>query len=414
MLKKLKIKNGLEIVLDRRKTGSVSIFLGIRAGSYLEDNENLGTAHFLEHMLFEGTEKYPDSKSLAESLENIGGRSGAFTDREFVNFYVKVNKDQLEKGLFYLSDIIFNSNLENKNINREKSIILEEINKRDDNPEIATWDLWFESAFGVNHPFGRPILGTKKSIEKISKQQLHDYLNKYYFPSNMVLAIVGEFSEKLAIEYVSKYFGLRKNKEKFIKKIKYKNLRPISNNKIISYANTSQCQFIIGFYIPIPYIDSKDKYLLSFIADVLGGGTSSTVFHKLVYELGIAYSAGSMVWFYKDYSILFVYGAVSKKNLQRAIDISVKEIKKITDTELLNETLNRARERIKSNFTFSLETTDSLANFYVQEIIQQGRIISMEKYIKNINEIDSKSVKAAAKKFLKKPFTLIRGPIKNA
>jgi len=404
-----KLDNGLRAVLDYRKVGFISIGCGIKAGSFYESNTNAGTAHFLEHMLFEGTQKYQDSKSLAESLENIGGRSGAYTDREYVYFSVKIGKKYFNNGLGYLSDILFNSKLDEKAIEKEKNIIIEEKKKREDNPETVVWDSWFRWMYRNKDTLGMPIIGTEKTIKKINKTSLKKYLDKFYQPSNMVISIVGEFSQKDATKLIKKYFGLNiKNKDiNAIQKNPQDYKYPKESKKIITLA-TNQSQLLIGFPTGIGY-SNIDKYPLMVISDYFAGGVSSSIFHKLIYDLGIAYNLGATNWMLKDYGVFFIYSSISKENLNTAIISISKEIKKIQTSLISEKSLNAAKERIKQGYYFSLESTESRASYYAYDMLIKNKLTSEEEYLENIDKISKETIRDTAKRFFKDPYIMISG-----
>lgn len=411
LITSFKLDNGLRVVLDYRKVGFINIGCGIRAGSVYENDTNAGTAHFLEHMLFEGTQKYPDSKSLAESLEGIGGRSGAFTDREYVYFSVKIGKEYFNKGLDYLSDILFNPKLDEKAIQKEKNIILEEKKKRDDNPETVVWDSWFKWMFGDKSSFGNPIIGTEEAIRKINKNGLRTYLDTFYQPNNMVLSIVGEFSQKDAKRLIKRYFGLSiKNKLLSVTKKDIKEYKFPKDRKKILITATSQCQLIIGFPTGIGYSNPKYRFPLMLISDYFAGGVSSSIFHRLIYDLGIAYNLGAINWMFKDYGIFFIYSSISKENLDTAVNSILSEVKKIQTSYISAKSLRFAKERIKHGYYFSLESTESRASYYAYEMLMENKIIFEEEYVKNINKVSRETIKNTAKNFIKDPYIIISGP----
>ncbi len=207
----IRLKNGLTLVLQQvSEVNSVSVSMGIRAGSRYETRVSAGLAHFLEHMLFEGTKLYPTAKKLAEQIERVGGYSGAYTNREYVIYSVKVSEKHLEIAFNYLSQIMFDSTLESNNIEKEKSIVLEEINRVMDNPEQVIWEEWMKWVWGANQSIGRSILGDNETVKRITRDKLYSYLQNFYVPKNMVITIVGNFSLLEAEKYVRKYFNVKK------------------------------------------------------------------------------------------------------------------------------------------------------------------------------------------------------------
>ncbi|MBI5123674.1 insulinase family protein [Candidatus Roizmanbacteria bacterium] len=211
---KFTLPNGLRVIAQSfPSVDSVTIYLAVGAGPRFETEETAGLAHFLEHMLFEGTDSFPTSKKLATYIEGVGGRSGAFTEKELMLFYAKIPKEYVDIGIHYLSEILFGSKLEDDAIKKEKNIVIEELKRKLDDPEVEIWDQWFEWLWGKNQSLGKSTLGDMESIKNITREKLKAYLATYYVPSNMVLAIVGNVSVEEVKKAVNKYFKNIKSKE---------------------------------------------------------------------------------------------------------------------------------------------------------------------------------------------------------
>lgn len=368
----LKFPNGLTLILQTMSSvNSVAVYVAVGAGSRYETKETAGLAHFLEHMLFEGTKKLPNSKNLAEYIERVGGRSSAWTDKEYVVYFAKVPKGNLDIVFSYLSDILFNSLLDKNAIEKEKGIIIEEIKRKADNPEVEIWDLWFEWTWGENQSLGRSILGNKATIQKVTRQKLQEYMERLYQPGNMAIAVVGNFSFQEAEKNTLKYFGNKKGKSvPAFKRMSF--IRNKLHTKIIK-AETQQAQLILGFVTNISFTH-KDRFVLRLIADVLSAGVSSRLFHKLIYELGIAYSAGAQSWIFADAGLFYAYGGFSVENVQVAIKIILEELNKLKHEKISEKELQEAKEKGKANIAFSLETPDAIANWYASQQITEKKL----------------------------------------
>ena len=189
-MKKTKLPNGLTIIYNEKKRDSVVVEVMIKVGSNNEAVDKQGLSHFLEHMLFEGTKRFPTSKELATHLENTGGISGAWTNKENVIYYVKVPKWHLEVAFEYLSEILFNSTLSKEAVEKEKKIIQEELNRKNDNVEVQIFDEWFEWAWGKDQTLGRSTIGNKETINRVTKAKLKNYLDFFYFNVMLLFAPV--------------------------------------------------------------------------------------------------------------------------------------------------------------------------------------------------------------------------------
>lgn len=395
--KLLKLQNGLNLILKSiPSVNSAAVYVAVGAGPRYETRETAGLAHFLEHMLFEGTIRLPSSKKVAEYIEKVGGRGSAWTDKEYVTYYAKVPKQHFEKAFSYLSDILFNSLLDENAIEKEKGIVLEELRRSKDNPEVNIWDLWFEWVWGKDQPLGRSTLGDEVTIQNITKKKLQDYMTRFYHPSNMVIAVVGNFSIEEAEKYALKYFGKGQNKD--IPQFEKQKFVPKKIHTQIIEANTHQSQLVLGFVTDISY-NHKDRFTVRLISDILSGGVSSRLFHKLVYDLGIAYSAGAQSWTLRDAGLFYAYGGFSPENTKTAIKVIIEELEGLKKEKISTEELNEAKEKDKAGLYFSLETPDAIASLYSSQQITEKQIMTPEEISRRIDEVTAEDIQRVARKY---------------
>ncbi len=409
--KQFLLSNGLTVILrPMASVDSVVVYVAVGAGPRYETKETSGLAHFLEHMLFEGTKKLPNSKDLAKYLERIGGKSSAWTDKEYVSYYAKVQKQHLNIAFNYLSDILFNSLLEDNAIEKEKRIVMEELGRSKDTPEVDIWDLWFKWAWGENQSLGRPTLGDEATIRNITKKKLQNYMDKFYHPSNMVIAVVGNFSPKKAEKYALRYFG--KSQAKNIPNFKILKFMPKKIHTKIIKADTKQVQLMMGFVTDISY-HHKDRFPMRLVADILSGGVSSRLFHKLIYELGIAYSAWAQMWTFRDTGLFYVSGGFSPQNLEKAIKAILEELDKLKKQKVTKTELKEAKERDKAGLYFSLEVPDAIANFYSSQQITEKQIMTPEEIAARIDRVTAEDVQRVAVKYFtaKNLYLTIKGSL---
>lgn len=413
-IKEITLENGLHAVFQEMPyVDSVTVYVAVGAGPRYEIEKTAGLAHFLEHMLFEGTKKLPTSKNVAEYIEKVGGKGMAWTDKEYVSYNIKVPKKHLDIGFRYLSDILFNSLLDEKAIEKEKGIVLEELKRTKDNPEADIWDLWFEWIWGKNQPLGRSTLGDETTIKNITREKLQEYIKKFYYPSNMAIAVVGNFSTEMAEKYILEYFG----KDKRRNLTKPNNVFPEKRNlhtKILK-VDTNQTQLMLGFVTGVSY-SSKDRFAMRLISSILSCGVSARLFHKLVYQLGIAYSAWAYSWPFTDTGLFYISGGFSAQNTKKAIEVIIDELEKLKKEKIMEKELAEAKEKDKAQFSFSMETPDAIAALYSSQQITEGKVMTVEEIIKKIDKVTPEDIQRVAKKYftIENLYTIVRGPIKNS
>lgn len=389
--------NGLNLILHPMvSVNSVVVYVAVGAGPRYETKETAGLAHFLEHMLFEGTRRLPTAKDVAQYIERVGGMGRAFTDKEHVSYYAKVPKQHLNVAFSYLSDILFNSLLEDNAIEKEKGIVMEELRRGKDNPEVDIWDLWLEWIWGKNQSLGRSTLGDETTIRNITKQKLQNYMDKFYHPSNMAIAVVGNFSLKKAEEYVLKYFGRNQTKNIIIfKKLQF--IPKKIHTKIIK-ADIEQAQLVLGFVTNISS-HHKDRFPMRVIADILSTGVSSRLFYRLIYELGIAYSAWAQMWTFADTGLFYASGGFSPQNIEKAIKVILEELDKLKKEKVSEKELKETKEKDKAGLYFSLETPDAIANLYSTQQITEKQIMTPEEISKRIDKVTAEDIQRVARKY---------------
>lgn len=407
----LKFPNALTLVLQpMSQVNSVAVYLAVGAGPRYETKGTAGLAHFLEHMLFEGTRKWSSSKEVAEFIERVGGRTGAWTDKEYVTYSVKIQKQHLELGLQFLSEILFNSLLAPKAIEKEKKIVVEELYRKIDNPVWETWDQWFEYTWGKNQSLGRSIIGNTATITNITASKLKNYLNRFYHPANMAVAIIGNFKPKIAKKLVEQYFGINPQKTTF--PIPRARFTPRKAPLEIVRTNTKQCQLIFATVTNISF-NHHDRYGIILLADILGGGFGARLFHKLVYEANLAYTLETSNFFFSDTGFFYIQGSLQTKNLPSALEIIISELQRLKSIKITPSELRMAKERTKAKLTFDYETPDYLANLYAAQQLLEKKITSPQKMIKELESVTADDIQKIAKFYLnrRRISLLIRGPM---
>lgn len=368
MFKKIILKNGLRVItLPLKNTKALTFLVLVGIGSKYEEKSLNGISHLLEHMIFKGTAKRPKAIDIAEQLDRIGGVYNAFTSKEYMGFWVKVDSAHYEIALDILSDIIFNSQMEEKNIILEKKVVLEEINMVRDNPQSYIFDLWEELLYGGDQPAGWPILGTKASLGRIARKDLLAYAKKQFNGENAVVVAAGDFSGKKISAAVEKYFApFGKRKSLTNKKIVEAQKKPCV---LLHSKETGQVHLCLGQRAF--GLGDKRRYAMAVLSTLLGGIMSSRLFVEVREKRGLAYYIHTFPQYYTDSGYLVTSAGVDSARAKEAIKVILGEYRRLRDENVPENELAKAKENIKGKLRLSLETSDSWASFLgMQEILE--------------------------------------------
>lgn len=411
MFQKTTLQNGLRaLAIPVEGTKTVTVLVLVNTGSRYEAKEISGISHFLEHMFFKGTKKRPNTKQISEELDKIGGEFNAFTHREYTGYYAKVGSPYLDLALDVISDIFFNSKLDEKEIEREKGVIIEEINMYLDTPMRYVFDLFEQLMYG-NTPMGWDIAGEKKVIKTLSRPQFLSYLNSHYITSNTLVCVSGAIDQRTIQEKIQRYFKKAKDgKEPKAKPAKVLNNGP---SVLVKYKETDQthlCLGVEGYNI----FDSR-RYALILLSAILGGYMSSRLWLAVRERQGLAYYVRANSQFYTDTGYFIVQAGSDNTRVDKTIKTTVNELKKITQKEISEQELRKAKENIKGGMMIELESSDSLANFFgLQEILTKNTL-TLEEIFANIDSVTTKDIHSVACDILrtKRLKLAIIGPFKD-
>ncbi|HEY8888824.1 MAG TPA: pitrilysin family protein [Clostridium sp.] len=390
-----KLDNGLRVVVeDIEYVNSVSVGLWVENGSRNENETNSGISHFIEHMLFKGTHGRT-VKQIAEAIEDVGGQINAFTGREATCFYIKALETHLELSLDIISDMLFNSNFSDDDIEKEKSVIIEEINMSEDSPEDVLADLHTKAIWNTDS-ISFPILGTMSTVKSFSKKILVDYKDSYYIPENSVISISGKFNMENIQSLVEKYFGKWSCKNKKITKYS----RPeILNHHYFRKKDIEQLHVSLG--IPGIEIGDDDTYTLILLSNILGGGASSKLFQKIREELGVCYSIYSYISAFKNTGVVSIYAGLNPMHAEAAINAIKEEVNQFAKLGIDNERLYKAKEQLKGSYILGLESTSSRMFSNGRSVMFMNKINTPKDVLKKINDIDMTRVNSVMEKTFK-------------
>ncbi len=403
------------IFIDIEKSKSVTTMFLANTGSRYEKEKQEGLAHFFEHMVFKGTKNFPTAKILAETLDSVGADFNAFTSKEYTGYYVRSAANNFSLALNVLSDMLFQPELKQDDINREKGVIIEELNMYKDNPSSHIADV-FEQMVFKGRDLAHPIIGRKETINSFTTQDFQDFLKKYYGPENLLLVVAGGLkdlakSEAELLGQIEK--ALAKMQDE---RLTAKNLFPktdavspsaiakqsFSDQKftLINKA-TEQAHFVMAW--PSLKTADEDRYVLQVLAALVGGNMSSRLFSKVREELGLAYYVHSDLDFFHDAGLFGCSAGVDQNRAEEAIKVS-----KAVFTDLLSkkakidsQELARTKEYLRGKTLLSLEGNDSVAQFFGLKKLLRNELNSVEATLAKIDAVNIDDLQRVATKIIR-------------
>ncbi len=388
-----KLKNGSNLILVPNKESlAVTLLVLVSTGSKYETRDKNGISHFLEHMCFKGTLKRPRAIDISKELDSIGSQYNAFTSQEFTGYYAKSHPDHLNTLIDVISDIYLNSVFDQKEIEKEKGVIVEEINMYEDMPHRQVQDIFTSVLYG-DTPAGWTILGPKENILKMKDEDIISYRKKHYIPSKTKIILAGNFDVKKADKNISQIFEKVKkqkieNKEKVVE-------RQTEPNILIKPKKTDQTHIVLGFRT----FKANDKRspVLKVLDVILGGGMSSRLFQKLREEMGVGYYVRTSVDEFTDHGNFSVSIGCDNKRVKEVISVILEEFKKLKTELVSEEELSKAKEYFVGNTFLSLESSDSVAEYVGIQAVLNNKIETPNEMIKKIKRVKAKDILKLAK-----------------
>ncbi|MEK7558315.1 MAG: pitrilysin family protein [Patescibacteria group bacterium] len=395
--KKTKLENGLRIVsVPMPDSPTVTVLVLVEAGSKYETKEINGLSHFLEHMCFKGTKKRSTALQISSELDGIGSQNNAFTSHEYTGYYAKSSKKHFDKILDIVSDIYLNPVFDEKEVEKEKGVIIDEINMYEDMPNRHVHDLFGELLYG-DQPAGRNVAGTKEIIRKLKREDFINYRAKHYVASGTIVVVVGNVGEKeIENKVKEKFAGISTLK----KEGKPKVIETQNNPEILlKFKETDQTHLVMGVRAFDAF--SKKRPILSVLSAILGGGMSSRLFQKLRDEMGVGYYVKAGSDLYTDHGFLAVWTGVTNSRVEEVIQAILKEFEKIKNELVSIDELNKVKEYLIGNMYLELESTDSIANFYGGQEVIKADMKTPEQYAEEISIVTAEDIQALAEEIFK-------------
>lgn len=411
MFQKTTLKNGLRIItVPQKNTEAVTVLVLVATGSKYETKETNGISHFVEHMYFKGTKKRPSTIAIAETLDKVGGIYNAFTSEEYTGYFAKVDASHFDLALDWVSDIFFNSKLNEKEIKKEKGVIFEEINMYFDNPMTYVQILWNRLLYG-DQPAGWSSLGTKESITAISRQKLLNYLKNQYVAQNTIVCLAGNINPKSSEEKVKKYFSKINVKESFKKPPVFeKQTEPVL---LLEERKTDQTHLCLG--VRAYNLFHSQRHTQELLSIILGGMMSSRLFIKIREKLGIAYYINTNNEANPDTGFLFTQAGLDNKNVGKGILTILKEYQKISQKKIPEKELKKAKDYLKGKMALLLESSDAQASFYAGQELLEKKILTPKQIYAKIDKVRSDDILKVARDVFKpsKLNLALIGPFKD-
>lgn len=391
------------------KTVTVTVMVGV--GSRYENEKEAGLSHFIEHMLFKGTEKRPDTLTISEELDSIGGEFNAFTGKDKTGYYAKVDAKHFEKALDVVSDMYLNSKLDKEEIEREKGTIIQEISMYEDMPMRIIGDEFEKLLYGKS-TMGREIAGSKETVSAFARKDFVKFMDKFYLSSDTVVCVAGKMNEEKVIAKVKEYFeGMRDGKKPEFKAVKETQKKP---ELAIKFKKTDQTQLIVG--VRAYHQNHPDRFALGLLATILGANMSSRLFIEVRERRGLAYYVRTSADMYQDCGYIATQAGVEHKKLKPALQTILEQYKKISMEKVGDKELKKAKDYIKGKSVMGFEASDEVAIFFVEQEVSKDKIMTMEDIFEEIDKVTADDILRVAKDvFQNSKLNLsIIGPHKNA
>lgn len=386
MVKRTVLPNGIRVITELMPgTYSSTVMVWVDAGSNVESSSQNGISHLIEHMLFKGT-KYRNSVDIVQAIEISGGNINAFTDKEATCFYAKVLGTQTSVAVDTILDMVFNSLHNEKELELEKQVVIEEIKMYEDTPDELVYDMLIKSFWG-EHPLGLPITGTEESVGSIQRADILDFVSKFYAPSNIVVSIAGNFDEEKILEQIEKTI-----EAKSVNASSRDISVPVDTpEKVFAKKDIEQSHVCLG--TRGISIMNPDRYAMSAVDVCLGSGMSSRLFQEIREKRGLVYSINTYEALYRQSGLFGIYAGTSPQNVETVIKLVMEELENVRKNGLSDEELENAKKQLKGSMLIGLESTKYRASRNARSELYFDRIISTEEICSDIDKITHNQVK---------------------
>ena len=387
------LENGLRVIMIPKKDDLATTFLVlVEAGSKYETKELSGVSHFLEHMCFKGTEKRPTALAIAAELDGLGADYNAFTTQEYTGYFAKVEAHKIDAAFDIVSDLYLNPVFSAAEIEREKGVVVEELNMYEDLPMKKVNDHFMELLYG-DQPAGWDVGGTKAVVRSLTKEAIAAYHGKHYLPQATVVVVAGAFDEEAMMGKIRSSFGAMPKGEKQGKLAVTESQD--APRVMLANKKVDQTHLVLG--CRAFRANDPRRFALDVLSDVLGGGMSSRLFQKVREELGAAYYVRSSTDLFTDHGFLAVNAGVDQTKIFSVIGAILEEMKRLKDEPVSAEELLRAKNHLVGRIILGLEASDELASFYGAQEIDGAGLLTPQELVRKIEAVTSAEIMAVAR-----------------
>ena len=392
-IRKETLPNGLIVLTESMPhVRSIAVGIWLRTGSRQENPQRNGITHFIEHMVFKGT-RNRTAEQIARSMDSVGGHLDAFTAKECVSFNTVVLDQHLKKAFDVLSDLVLNPLFKPEDVTREQKVVLEEIKSEEDNPEYLLHEL-FTQGFWKGHALGKPILGTRKTVQALTREAIREQFSRFYRPNNMVIAAAGHLRHAQILDLVQERFHrVKPHTDRFTDPSPVIRSRITLKNK----PALEQVQLCLG--VPSYPLTHERRYACYVLNTLLGGGMSSRLFQTIREKQGLAYAVFSELTPYKDTGCLLVYAGTSRESAPRVVSSIIEQFRDLKENGVGADELQRAKDHLKGSLMLSLESTASRMSNLARQQMYFGRFLSLDEMIANIDAVTTKEIDAITSDF---------------
>jgi predicted Zn-dependent peptidase len=394
-IQKRVLPNGLVVLTETMShVRSVSVGVWIRNGSRREIQEENGLAHFMEHMVFKGTERR-SAEAIAREMDSVGGMLDAFTSKEQICFNAKVLDEHLPIAFDVIADLVLRPKFDSEDVKKERQVVLEEIKMDLDNPEYLLHEI-FTRGFWPEHPLGRPILGTPETVKKFNRDALRQRFQHWFAPDRLVLSAAGNVKHEQVLDLVEREFGGLHPSDEPEAHDAPSTQAPIH---IESKRDLEQVHVCIG--VPsVPLADDR-RFAVAVMNNLLGGGMSSRLFQNIREKQGLAYAVFSELTPYSDAGMMTVYAGTAKETVGQVIDLVIQEFRELKRTLVTEEELLRAKNHLKGSLMLSLESTSARMSNLARQELYFRRFYSLDEILAGIETVTREEIQAVAREFFR-------------
>lgn len=390
------LQNKLPVLLiNTQAFPSAATLLLVKAGSRYENERNNGTAHFFEHMAFKGSKRYPTSFDLASTIEGFGGNFNAFTSKDKTGYWIKSPLEHVATSIEVIADMVQNSLLKEEEIEKEKGVIIEEMNMYEDTPSSKVSDI-YEQLLYEGHPLGMDIIGKKDTVQSATRQTLLEYLHTFYYPNNAVLVVAGGLADKeeeIMKTIEKEFIGWEPKDTPAYKPFEERQTSP----RLTVYPKvTEQAHLIVGYRTASLF--HEHRYALMLLSVILGGGMSSVLFNELREKRGLCYYVSSMQESYEDVGNFATQAGIRshKDALTEAVQVIIQEHERIAQKGVADDQLERAKDYLAGRIILSLENSNAVASYFGGEYLMKKTITPSGEYISRIKAVTKEQIQEVA------------------